>query len=89
MRTFARYPWVLTLAVTVLGWVWVAAGERAVTGAQLTHFKRQIDLLQDREQTAADRLAEIQAAVVQVQTDVKWIRGELVHLRAKYERAEP
>lgn len=88
MKTFRRYPWLLTLAVTLLGWVWVAAGERAVTQSQLSHFKRQIGVLEDRGQTTAERLAEIQAAVVQVRTDVSWIRSELTHLRTKWERAE-
>ena len=89
MRACLRYPWLLTLAITVFGWVWVVAGERAVTRAQLGHFRQQISLLQDRERTTADRLTDIRAAVIQVHTDVKWIRQELVHLRNKRERTEP
>ena len=87
MKALLRYPWVLTLVVTLLGWVWVAAAERAVTQSQLGSFKQQIDLLQDKEQTTADRLVQIQSAVIEVQTDVKWIRSELEHLRDRREGA--
>ena len=87
MKALLRYPWVLTLVVTLFGWVWVAAAERAVTQSQLGSFKQQIDLLQDKEQTTADRLVQIQSAVIEVQTDVKWIRSELEHLRDRREGA--
>lgn len=87
MKALLRYPWVLTLVVTLFGWVWVAAAERAVTQSQLSNFKQQIDLLQDKEQTTADRLVQIQSAVIEVQTDVKWIRSELEHLRDRREGA--
>jgi hypothetical protein len=89
MRALIRNPMVLTLAVTVIGWVWVAAGERALTYAQLSQFKQQIDLLQDREESTAQGLARIQIAMIELQTDVKWIRAELEHKRARWERINP
>ena len=89
MKAILRYPWLLTLIVTALGWVWVAAAERAVTQSQLCEFERRIDLLQDSDKTVADRLGRIESTVIEVRTDVRWIRGELNHLRTKRERAEP
>jgi len=89
MSSILRHPWTLTLAATIFGWIWVMAGERAMTQAQLGEFEREIGLLQDSNQTTADRLMTIQTTVTQTQTDVKWIRRELTHLRQQQETTRP
>lgn len=89
MNGLHHYRWVLPLLVTVLGWLWVAAGERAVTQAQLSDVRRQIESLQSRDQASAGQLAAIRAAISEVQTDLRWIRAELAHLRRQREMEQP
>ncbi len=71
------YTWAITLALTLLGWVWVAAGERTQFRQQLAELDRRVTLLQNHQDTTANKLARIENALVQVQTDVRWIRQSL------------
>ena len=84
-----KQPWILVLAVTVLGWVWTLAGERAVFETQLEQLQHQIETLHRQKEVTGSQLTNIHGLLKQVQTDVKWIHEELSLLRHNVENPRP
>jgi hypothetical protein len=77
MNRMSNYAWAISLALTVLGWVWVFAGERSSARDKLSDLDQRILAIQARHDLVAQRLADVQTSVVQIRTDVEWIRHEL------------
>ncbi len=76
MKTFNNYSWIVSILITILGWVWVMAAERAVTGEKLDELDGRVSSLTQRNETLLDRMTEMNASLIAVRTDVRWLRQE-------------
>ena len=74
MKTLNQYAWLFSVCITLLGWVWVMAGERDVTQQKLDDLDSRLTTVQQRNQLLDDKLIAIHNSLVQVKTDVRWLR---------------
>lgn len=74
MKTLNQYAWVFSVSITLIGWVWVMAGERAVTQQKLDDLDSRLNSVQQRNQLLDDKLIAIHNSLTQVKTDVRWLR---------------
>lgn len=74
MKTINQYAWLFSIAITLIGWVWVMAGERAVTQQKLDDMDARLSAVQQRNQMLDDKLIAIHNSLIQVKTDVRWLR---------------
>ncbi|MBL4700319.1 hypothetical protein JYU15_01430 [bacterium AH-315-I18] len=81
MKILNQYPWLLSAILTLTGWVWVMAGERAVTQQKLDNLDTRIMTVQQRNQMLSDKLVAIHNSVTQVKTDVRWLRESWANKR--------
>ncbi|MCC6580071.1 MAG: hypothetical protein IT440_06480 [Phycisphaeraceae bacterium] len=80
MNRISQYGWAITLSITVLGWVWVAASDRSVALERIRELEIKLQSTQHRGDQTAGALAEYQITLAQIRTDVGWIRQELRRL---------
>lgn len=83
MKTLNQYAWLFSVCITLLGWVWVMAGERAVTQQKLDDLDNRLTSVQQRNQLLDDKLIDIHNSLVQVKTDVRWLRESWAQKRAQ------
>ncbi|MAX26866.1 MAG: hypothetical protein CMJ19_20425 [Phycisphaeraceae bacterium] len=74
MKTLNQYAWLFSVCITALGWVWVMAGERAVTQQKLDDMDNRLTAVQQRNQMLDEKLIVIHNSLIQVKTDVRWLR---------------
>lgn len=74
MNKINQYSWAISLCITLLGWVWVMAGERAVTQLKLDELDTRLTRTQKQNQMLNDKLMQIHNSLIQVKTDVRWLR---------------
>ncbi|MFG0247643.1 MAG: hypothetical protein ACF8OB_02060 [Phycisphaeraceae bacterium JB051] len=74
MKTLNQYAWLFSVCITALGWVWVMAGERAVTLQKLDDMDNRLSAVQQRNQLLDEKLIVIHNSLIQVKTDVRWLR---------------
>jgi hypothetical protein len=81
MKTLNQYAWLFSVCITALGWVWVMAGERAVTQQKLDDLDARLLAVQQRNQLLDDKLIAIHNSLIQVKTDVRWLRESVTEKR--------
>ena len=77
MNKVSNYSWAITLCITVLGWVWVLAGDRSLTTEKLSVLEHRVSQHDQKRQTNEQRIAEIHSSMIKIRTDVQWIRDQL------------
>ncbi len=83
MKTLNQYAWLFSVCITALGWVWVMAGERAVTQQKLDDMDNRLTAVQQRNQMLDEKLIVIHNSLIQVKTDVRWLRETWADKRRK------
>ena len=66
MKTLNQYAWLFSVCITALGWVWVMAGERAVTQQKLDDMDNRLTAVQQRNQMLDEKLIVIHNSLIQV-----------------------
>jgi len=74
---FTRHPWLATAGITIGGWIWVLAGERAIAQARLAELRADVAAIEAGNAKRDERSAAIQLLLAELRADVRWIRQEL------------
>ena len=80
MNRISSYGWAFALILTLLGWVWVAAGDRSVALERIRDLDMRLGATQKRHEDLGVTLGAMQTDLAQIRTDIGWIRQELRRL---------